>query len=108
MGFMSSKKYKLSGLIFDSKEDYFKFKNIDKNINEIVKKVNNGVIDIKDVFKDIKNIKVKECYYDACDEMNETFYNAAKLLMYEGTNEYEIGCKFFDKINIIEFDTTDD
>ena len=111
MGFKSkSQQYKLSGLIFDSKEDYLRFRNLDKNINETVEMVNNGVIDIEDVFKDIKNITVKECYYNACDELDGTFFNATSLLMYEDTkfeNEYKVACKFFDKINVIEFDDSD-
>ena len=111
MGFKSkSQQYKLSGLIFNCEEDYLTFRNLDKNINETVEMVNNGEIDIEDVFKDIKNITVKECYYDACDELDGTFLNATSLLMYEGTrynNEYRVGCKFFDKINIIEFDDSD-
>ena len=108
MGFKSkSQKYKNSGLIFDSEEDYNIFINLDKNINETVRLVNNGEIDIEDVFKDIESINVKECYYDAGDEMGGTFFNATNLLMFEGTryiNEYKVACKFFDKINIIEYD----
>ena len=112
MGFKSkSQKFKLSGLIFDCKEDYLIFKNLDKNIYETVKLVNDGKININDVFKDIKNITVKECYYDAIDELDGTFLNATSLLMYEGTrfeNDYKIGCKFFDKIKVIEFDVSNE
>ena len=108
MGFKSkSQQYKLSGLIFDSEEDYLIFRNLDKNIYEIVRLVNNREIDIEDVYKDIESIRVKECYYNACDELDGTFFNATSLLMYEDTrfvNEYTVACKFFDKINIIEYE----
>lgn len=111
MGFKSkSQQYTLSGLTFDCKEDYLIFKNLDKNINETVRLVNNGEIDIEDVFKDVKSIHVKECYYNAGDELDGTFFNATNLLMFEDTryiNEYKVGCKFFDKIIIIDFDDSD-
>ena len=108
MGYKSkSKLFKLSGLTFDSKEDYNLFKNLDKNIPEIVKKVNNGTVNLEDIFNDVKCIKVRENYYNACDELDGTFINSTSLLMYEGTryiNEYKIGCKFFDKIEVIDFE----
>lgn len=111
MGFKSkSQQYTLSGLIFDSEEDYLIFKNLDKNIYETVKLVNDGIIDIEDVYKDVKSIRVKECYYNAVDELDGTFFNATSLLMYEGTrfiNEYKVACRFFDKINVIEFGDSD-
>ena len=108
MGFKSKRQktnnFKIRGLIFDSEEDYFLYKNIDKNINETVKSVNDKIIDLKDVFNNIKRINVRETYYDAAEEMDGIFYNATSLLMYEGTrfqNEYKVGCCFFDNINII-------
>ena len=108
MGIKSkSQKYKISGLIFNCKEDYYILKNLDENIYETVKLVNDGKININDVFKDIKNIIVKECYYNACDELDGTFLNAISLLMYEDTrfeNSYQVGCKFFDKIKVIEYE----
>ena len=111
MGFKSkSQKYKLGGIIFDSEEDYLILKNLDKNINETVKLVNDGKIDLKDVFKDIKKIKVEECYYNAEDELDKIFFNATSLLEFEGTrfiNESEVGYKFFEKINVIEFNDSD-
>ena len=104
------KPFKIKGLIFDSEEDYNIFKNIDKNIYQIVKSVNDGIIDLKDVFINIKNINVKETYYDAGDELDVIFINAISLLMYEGTrfqNDYKVGCCFFDKINVIEYSDSD-
>ena len=108
MGFKSkSQQYRLSGLIFDCEEDYLIFKNLDKNIYEKVKLVNDGKININDVFKDIKNITVKEDYYNAVDELDGTFLNATSLLMYEDTpfeNDYLVGIKFFEKINVINYE----
>lgn len=110
MGFKLSY-YSNSGLKFKSKKDYFIFKDLDKNIDEIVEKVNNRQLKLEDVFKDVKPITIEELYYCASDELDDTFENATKLLMFEDThftNEYKIGCKFFDKINIIEFKIDDD
>ena len=111
MGFKLASYKKSSGLKFECQRDYIIFKDLDKNINEIVDQVNNRQLKLEDVFKDVKPITVEELYYCASDELNGTFENATKLLMFEDThftNEYEIGCKFFDKINIIEFDISDD
>ena len=113
MGYKSKSQqnnFRLNGLIFDSEEDYLIFKNIDKNIYETVELINNGILDIKDVFKDVKNICVRECYYDACDELDGIFLNATSLLMFEDIrfiNDYKVACRFFDKINVIEFGDSD-
>ena len=98
--------FKVGGLLFDSEEDYLLFKNIDKNINDTVKSVKDGSIDLKDVFNNVKTISVKECYYEAREELDGLFENATGLLCYEGTilvNDYKVGCCFFDKINVIEY-----
>ena len=103
----NSKSFKINGLIFDSEEDYKKLKNIDDNINNIVHLVKNGIIDINDIMKSIDKIYVEETYYGAGDELDGLFKNAAGLLMYEDTRyniEYKIGCKFFDKIDVEEYD----
>ena len=103
--------YKIGGLIFDSKEDYLILKNIDKNIYQTVKLVNDGQIKLKDVFKDIKKINVKECYYDAEDELDGIFLNATSLLTYEDTpfvNDYLVGIKFFEILNINKIDSDSD
>ena len=120
MGFKSTNKqtsqsnncntFKVGGLLFDSKEDYLLFKNIDKNINDTVKLVKDGSIDLNKVFNDVKPISVKECYYDAREELDGLFENATGLLCYEGTRfviEYKVGCCFFDKINVIEYCDSD-
>ena len=98
--------FKVGGLIFDSEDDYQLFKNIDKNITQTVKLVEDGCIELKEVFNNVKKINVKESYYDAVEEMNGLFKNATQLLCYEGTRfetDYKVGCCFFDKINIIEY-----
>ena len=117
MGFKSKnnqsnicKRFRVRGLIFDSEEDYQILKNIDSNIKQTVKSVNDGIIDLKDVFKNIKTFNVEESYYDAGDELDVIFINATSLLMYEGTrfeNDYKVGCCFFDKINVIEYCDSD-
>ena len=116
MGFKSKSKetsqtniynqFKVGGLIFDSEDDYQLFKDIDRNITQIVKSVEDNLIDLKEVFNNIKKINVKESYYDAREEMDGLFKNATQLLCYEGTRfetDYKVGCCFFDKINIIEY-----
>ena len=108
MGFKS--KYRNSGLKFNNKEDYLLLKDLDKNINETVRLVGEGEINLEDVFKDVKTIIVEELYYNARDELDGTFFNATNLLMFEDTHftiEYIIGCKFFDKIKVIDYDDSE-
>ena len=103
--------FKVGGLIFDSEDDYQLFKDIDRNIKQTVKSVEDGSIDLKEIFNKIKKINVKESYYDAMEEMDGLFKNTAHLLCYEGTRfvtDYKVGCCFFDKINIIEYCDSDD
>ena len=103
------KRFRVRGLIFDSEEDYQILKNIDSNIKQTVKSVNDGSIDLKDVFNNVKTFNVEESYFDTREELDNLFKNATELLCYEDTrfvNEYKVGCCFFDKINVIEyFDT---
>ena len=121
MGFKSTNKqtsqsnncnpFKVGGLIFDSQEDYMLFKNIDRNIRDTVKSVEDGIIDLTEVFNNVKTINVKESYYDAGEELDGLFKNATGLLCYEGTRfvtDYKVGFCFFDKINVISFDDSDD
>ena len=100
--------FKVGGLIFDSEDDYQLFKNIDLNIKQTVELVEDGSIDINEFFNKVKKINVKESYYDAAEEMDGLFENVTQLLCYEGTRfqtDYKVGCCFFDKINIIEYDS---
>ena len=111
MGYKSKSKqinnnFKIKGLIFDSEEDYNILKNIDNNIDHAVRLVKNGSIDITEVFNNIKKINVKECYYEAGEELDGLFKNATELLCYEGTPfniDYKVGCCFFDKIDILQY-----
>ena len=106
-----SKPFKIGGLIFDSKDDYLLFKNIDLNITQTVQLMKDGIIDINEFFNNIKKINVKESYYDAAEEMDGLFENVTQLLCYEGTRfqtDYKVGCCFFDKINIIEYHSDSD
>ena len=103
--------FKVGGLIFDSEDDYHLFKYIDRNIRQTVKSVEDGSIDLEEVFNIIKKINVKESYYDAREEMDGLFINATDLLCYEGTRfvtNYKVGCCFFNKINIIKYCDSDD
>ena len=103
--------FKVGGLIFDSEDDYQLFKDIDRNITQIVKSVEDNLIDLKEVFNNIKKINVKESYYDAREEMDGLFKNATSLLCFEGTrleSYYKVGCCFFDKIIIIKCCDSDD
>ena len=103
--------FKVGGLIFDSEDGYQFFKDIDRNITQTVKSVEDGSIDLKEFFNKVKKINVKESYYDAGEETDGLFKNATQLLCYEGTRfdtDYKVGCCFFDKINIIEYCDSDD
>ena len=103
----NSKSFKINGLVFDNEENFNKLKKYDKHINEIVNLVKYNIIDINDVFKSLDKIYVEETYYDAYDEVDELFKNVTSLLIYEDTPhniEYKIACKFFDKIEVIEYD----
>ena len=106
-----SNPFKVGGLIFDSEDDYQLFKDIDRNITQTVKSVKDGNIDINEFFNTVKKINVKESYYDAAEELDGLFENVTELLCYEGTRfqtDYKVGCCFFDKINIIEYDSDSD
>ena len=108
MGFKTNtcNKFKVGGLVFDSEDDYQLFKDIDRNITQTVKSVEDGSIDLKEFFNKVKRINVEESYSNASEELEGLFMNAIKLLCYEGTRfvtDYKVGCCFFDKINIIEY-----
>ena len=96
--------YQVGGLIFYTKEDYLVFKNIDKNINQIVKSVKDGIIDFYEVFNNIDKIRVIEFKYNAREELFGLFENATELLYYRETDiEYKVGCRFYDKIIIVKY-----
>ena len=117
MGFKSKnnqsnicKRFRVRGLIFDSEEDYQILKNIDNNIKQTVKLVNDGIIKLKDVFNNVKTFNVEETYFNTRESLDNLFENATELLCYEGTRfvkEYKVGCCFFDKINVIKYFDSD-
>ena len=102
--------FKVGGLIFDSEDDYQLFKNIDSNITQTVKSVEDGSIDLKEFFNNVKKINViKKVIMMQWKKWNVWLKNATKLLCYEGTifeTDFKVGC-FFDKINIIKYCDSD-
>ena len=96
--------YQVGGLIFYTEEDYLIFKNIDKNITQIVKSVKDGIIDLYEVFNDIEKIRVIEFKYNARQELFGLFENSSDLFNYRETDiEYKVGCRFYDKIIIVNY-----
>ena len=103
--------FKIGGLIFESVDDYLIFKNLEKNINLTVDLVNNGLININDIYKNINPINVKEDYPEASEELEVLFEKVIELLCYEGTiydNDCKVARCFLRKINIIRYDDSDD
>ena len=114
MGLKSKSKqinnFKIGGLLFDSEEDYKLFEKENLNTDIVVILVKNKIWNIKDYYNRIKNINVRETYYNASEELDGLFDKATALLCYEDTPytiEYKVGCSFFDKINIIKYTDTD-
>ena len=106
-------KYIVNGLEFDSENDYFRFVDIDKYISDVFGYVKDGKVNLEEFFNQRPRINVRELYPDAREELDTLFENATRLLFFEGTRfnlDYEVGAKFFDKINIIPFseDEVDD
>ena len=106
-------KYIVNGLEFDSENDYFRFVYLDKYISDVVGHVKDGKVNLEEFFNQRPKINVRELYPDASEELDTLFENATRLLCFEGTRfniDYEVGAKFFDKINIIPFseDEVDD
>ena len=97
--------FKVGGLIFDCKDDFKMFKNIDKKIGELDNSGNDD--DYNYLFSNVRSINVTETYPDAREEMDGLFGNATMLLVNENTRfdgDWKIGCRFFSMINVIEFD----
>ena len=111
--FVDETKYIVNGLEFDSENDYFRFVDLDKYISDVVGYVKDGKVNLEEFFNQRPRINVRELYPDASEELDTLFENATRLLCFEGTRfnlDYEVGAKFFDKINIIPFseDEVDD
>ena len=106
-------KYIVNGLEFDSKDDYFRFVELDKYISDVVGYVKDGKVNLEEFFNQKPRINVRELYPNAREELDTLFENVTRLLFFEGTRfnlDYEVGAKFFDNINIIPFseDEVDD
>ena len=106
-------KFIVNGLEFDSENDYFRFVDLDKHLSDVVVYVKDGKVNLEEFFNQRPRINVRELYPDASEELDTLFENATRLLCFEGTRfnlDYEVGFKFFDKINIIPFseDEVDD
>ena len=106
-------KFIVNGLEFDSENDYFRFVDLDKHLSDVVVYVKDGKVNLEEFFNQRPRINVRELYPDAREELDTLFENATRLLFFEGTRfnlDYEVGDKFFDKINIIPFseDEVDD
>lgn len=100
------KPYQVGGLIFDSVDDFKLLEEINKNISLTVKSVEDSNIKLDKVFNNVKNINVKETYFNAGEELEGSFDNATRLLFYGGTRfttDFKVGRCFFDKINIIKY-----
>ena len=112
MGFKSAiQGYKVNGLTFPSKEDFYKLKHIDEICHELInlgKDYNNSwEIDPSDYFNNLPKVKVIETYPYASEELEGLFENATECLMFEDneTSSYHIKLykaanKFFERIKI--------
>ena len=74
--------YKVNGLIFPSKEDYYKLKHNDEIFKELInvgKDYNNRCkIDPSDYFNNMPKVKVIETYPDICEELEGLFVNGTE------------------------------
>lgn len=97
----------VEGLLFDSEDDFWLFKGIDENLEEIIKSVEEGEIEAKDYFNRFKTINVKETYHGAEVELDKLFKNVTRLLSYDDIEKFEaefsVCLNFYKKINIIEY-----
>ena len=66
-------------LIFSPVSGYYSLKNIDTNANQLVDAIKSGSLDMKEFFSRFDKVKVKETYPDACEKLDEIFYNILKL-----------------------------
>ena len=103
--------YKVNGLTFPSKEDFYKLKHTDEIFHELInlgKDYNKrSKIEPSDYFNNLPKVKVIETYPDACEELEGLFVNAAECLMFEDEETscyhiklYKVADKFFERIEI--------
>ena len=97
--------FEVGNLIFESKEEYDKFKHLDDNISIVDECIEDGLISPHSYFNSISDINVKQTVWRGWEELFELFPNAAELVyiadgeMYDD-NLNEIGSRFFHKINV--------
>ena len=108
----NNQKFKIAGLLFESKKDYITLKKCDINIDIFTLLINKiKTFKLENLFsKETKIFNVKETYYNAGENLDGLFPKATALLCYEGTrfiDDYKVGCAFFDKINLIKYSDSD-
>ena len=103
-----NEEHQVGGLIFSNKRDYEFFKKVDEKIFNIVhnlKKEEDGISTLEELFDRIYEIEVTETYEGASEEMDGLFPNATELLCFESCPrldlEYKTACLFFEKFNYI-------
>lgn len=92
--------YKIGGLTFPSLSHFQFFKDIDKDIRNIVK--NLSLREIQELFNTVPAMHIIEEYPDTLEETDCLFPNATQLLIFEGVTrlakDYATGI-FFSKFN---------
>ena len=100
--------YKVKGLIFSSRGDYYSLKNIDDNAQELVYSIKAGSIDMKEFFGRFDKIKVKETYADGAEYLEFLFPNITRLISINDRDyfktELDFGDNFYSLIDIEFFD----
>ena len=82
-------------LSFDTKDNYKKYRMLDKHIKLVAKAINEGYITSDYFFKSIKQIKVRNYYGKS--ELFALFSNSAKMLLFSTSKYKEVGRRFFRK-----------
>ena len=100
--------YKVKGLIFSTRNGYEDLKNIDLNANQLVDAIKSGSLDMKEFFSRFDKVKVKETYPDACEKLDEIFYNILKLYVINDRDyfktELDFSAHFHSLIDLEFFD----
>ena len=100
--------YKVKGLIFSTRNGYEDLKNIDLNANQLVDAIKSGSLDMKEFFSRFDKVKVKETYPDACEKLDEIFYNILKLYIINDRDyfktELDFSAHFHSLIDLEFFD----
>ena len=101
--------YKVKGLIFSTRNGYEDLKNIDLNANQLVDAIKSGSLDMKEFFSRFDKVKVKETYPDACEKLDEIFYNILKLYVINDRDYFKTELDFSDHFHsLIDLEFFDD